>query len=311
MKSMVLRGIVYGILFCIISAAFDVFVSNIIQNINPAIFILYCFILSTLIFIFISGIKTGYRNYLIKAKMNFLNIFQINLSVLLNWGGLILSLKYLEPAVVGIASVACGPALTLIISRYIIKGASSPTKIETYIAWIVLFGVIIMLINSYYGNSGITSTSDYERIIGILCVALSAVGTVFYTFFSKKLSLNNWKSYEVLGLRNVLMLITVLLYGFISNLSFALNAEMLYIVLILSIIGHIFPIFLIQSSIVNLDPIHVSLILLLLPVFTLLFQFADDRVQISYESIGAVIFITVPLALLGINKFKNNKKVIK
>lgn len=311
MKGMVLGGVVYGLLFCIISAAFDVYVSNIIQNINPAIFILYCFILSTLIFVFISGIKTGCRDYFVKAKLNFLSISQVNISVLLNWGGLILSLKYLEPAVVGIASVACGPVLTLVISRYIIKGASSPTKIETYISWVVLIGVIIMLVNSYYGNSGVTSTTYYERFVGILCVALSAVGTVLYTFFSKKLSLNNWKSYEILGLRNVLMLIIVLLYGFSSNLSFVLNSEMLYIVLIISIIGHIFPIFLIQSSIVNLDPIHVSLILLLLPVFTLLFQFTDNRIQVSYESIGAVIFITVLLALLGINKFKNNKKVIK
>lgn len=308
MNNMVLRGVIYGFLFCIISAAFDVYVSNIIQNLNPAVFILYCFMLSSLVFIFISCIKKGGRNYLIKAKMSLLNIFLINISVLLNWGGLILSLKYLEPAVVGIASVACGPALTLVISRYIVKGASFPTKLESYIAWIVIIGVVTMLMNSYFGNSGVTTTTDKERIFGILCVVLSAVGTVLYTFFSKKLSLVNWKPYEILGLRNILMLVTVLVYAFIFKVSFILNTNLVYIIFALSVIGHLLPIFLIQNSIVNLDPIHVSLILLLLPVFTLLFQFTDNRIQISYESIGSVIFITVLLAVLGINKVKNSKR---
>ncbi|NUU66426.1 EamA/RhaT family transporter [Enterobacteriaceae bacterium BIT-l23] len=311
MNNTAYAGVFFGVLFCMISAAFDVYVANITQKLNPAVFIVYCFILSSVVFIVISSRKKGTWNYFLKAKVSFRHLILVNVSVLLNWGGLILSLKYLEPAVVGIVSVACGPALTLVISRYVIKGTSSPTRIEEGIAWIVLVGVIIMLVNSYLGKSGITSTTNNERFIGIVCVVVSAIGTVLYTFISKKLSKNSWKPYEILGFRNILMLIIALVYVVTCKLSFSLSIEMFFIVLALSVIGHIFPVFLIQSSISNLDPMHVSLMLLLLPVFTLLFQFIDSRIQVSYESISAVIFITVLLVVLGINKLQNKNGLRK
>lgn len=43
-------GIAAGIVFCLISAAFDVFVGHLNQRLDPAILIIYCFIISTLIF---------------------------------------------------------------------------------------------------------------------------------------------------------------------------------------------------------------------------------------------------------------------
>ncbi|WFO12793.1 EamA family transporter [Edwardsiella ictaluri] len=217
-------------------------------------------------------------------------------------------MKYLEPAVVGIASVACGPALTLIISRYIIKDTSHPTKYEGYAAWVILTSVVVMLVNSYVGKSGVTDTTTTERIIGISCVVLSAIGTVLYTFFSKRLSTGDWKTYEILGVRNILMLLVTLFYMFSYEISFLLNKEMLLIILSLSIIGHILPVFLIQSSIATLDPIHVSLILLLLPIFTLLFQFFDPRIHISSETFITVIMITFLLIILSIVKLQKIDK---
>ncbi|WFO12792.1 hypothetical protein MAY82_17795 [Edwardsiella ictaluri] len=50
-------GVSLGVVFCMISAGFDVYVANVIQEVNPAIFIIYCFILSTLVFSIISSVK--------------------------------------------------------------------------------------------------------------------------------------------------------------------------------------------------------------------------------------------------------------
>ncbi|ACS85950.1 EamA family transporter [Musicola paradisiaca] len=306
-KNSVLIGVVFGVVFCIISAAFDVFVANITQRLNPAVFIVYCFILSMAFFITLSVVKNR-QGYLQKVKTSIPLLLWVNVAVLLNWGGLIISLKYLEPAVVGIASVACGPALTIIISRYFITGASTPTKLESVVAWAVMAGVIAMLLNSYLGKSGVTNTTHLERTIGIICVISSAIGTVLYTFFSKDLSQKRWKSYEILGFRNVLMLFSALVYCSVSQISLWPGTDLFMIVLALSVIGHIIPIFLIQSSISVLDPIHVSLLLLLLPVFTLAFQFIDQRIFISWESITAVVGILILLVVLGASKFQMGNK---
>lgn len=67
--------------------------------------------------------------------------------------------------------------------------------------------------------------------------------------------------------------------------------------LILVVIGHLLPIYLIQKTIYYLTPIHVSLVLLTLPVFVLLLQYLDARVAFSVASVAAVSIIV--LLLLG------------
>ncbi|WLS79838.1 EamA family transporter [Erwinia pyri] len=300
-------GVVCGIVFCGISAAFDVYVSNITQTLEPSVFIVYCFIIATTIFTSISLFRSG-TSYFKKSFHDIRLLTKVNVAVMLNWGGLILSLKYLEPAVVGIASVACGPALTIVISRYFIRSSSPPNRTEAFIAWIILFGVIVMLINSYFGKSGVVNTSHIERLIGIISVVCSAVGTVLYTFFSKDLGNKGWKSYEILGLRNLLMLLIALAYCSYNNINLITTESLLLTIILLSVLGHVIPIFLIQKSISILDPIHVSLLLLLLPVFTLLLQFFDSRIFISWESILSVVIITFLLIFLGINKFNAKKR---
>ncbi|KER04232.1 hypothetical protein QPK14_09960 [Photorhabdus temperata subsp. temperata] len=109
------NGVIYGIVFCLISAAFDVFVAYLTQSINSAIVIFYCFISSTLLFMTISICK-GVDELILKVRKNTLLVLIINVSVLLNWGELIISLRFLEPAIVGVASVACGPAITILLS---------------------------------------------------------------------------------------------------------------------------------------------------------------------------------------------------
>ncbi|ETS31545.1 transporter [Photorhabdus temperata] len=300
------NGVIYGIVFCLISAAFDVFVAYLTQSINSAIVIFYCFMSSTLLFMAISIFK-GIDELILKVRNNTLLVLIINVSVLLNWGGLIISLRFLEPAIVGVASVACGPAITILLSSLIDKDEAKTEKLEVVISWLVLVGVGIMLVNSFLGNSGLSSTSIQDRIIGIVSVIFSAVGTVLYTIFSKKLFKEKWKTYEILSVRNILMVILSFCYISLSDVSFGLNIEMILPMFILVIIGHLLPIYLIQKTINAIKPLHVSLLLLLIPVFVICFQYLDSRIAFSIESLIAVLVIVSLLTVLGISKIKKTK----
>ncbi|WP_039978687.1 EamA family transporter [Vibrio sagamiensis] len=296
-------GVIFGMIFCFISAIFDVYVGNLSQKLSPAIIIVYCFISSMLLFFSVSIYRSGIRNYYKKISSNFRIILLINLSVVCNWGGLIVSLKYLEPAVVGIATIACGPAITIVFSRFF-KVSTQPTNLELIISWLILAIVIIMLGNSYFGNSGITETSTLNRIIGIICVTISAFGTVAYTLLSKELNNDNWKSYEILGVRNILIVVFSVIYCITNKYSMELDSSGTIMMTLLVTIGHIIPIFLIQKTISKLTPIHTSLVLLFLPIFTLILQYLDERVELSWYSIYAVSGITFLLFIQSINKLK-------
>ncbi|SFS24564.1 hypothetical protein SAMN03159318_00797 [Pseudomonas sp. NFACC42-2] len=82
-----------------------------------------------------------------------------------------------------------------------------------------------------------------------------------------------------------------------SEVSFLLDRELILPMVVLVVIGHLLPIYLIQKTIYYLTPIHVSLVLLTLPVFVLLLQYLDTRVEFSMASVVAVSVIV--LLLLG------------
>ncbi|MBS9422737.1 DMT family transporter [Photorhabdus caribbeanensis] len=302
------NGVIYGVIFCLISAAFDVFVAYLTQSINSAIVIFYCFISSTLLFVMISIYK-GFDQLIVKVRKNTLLVLIINVSILLNWGGLIIALRFLEPAIVGVASVACGPAITILLSSFIDKDEAKTEKLEVVISWLVLIGVGVMLVNSFLGNSGFSSTSIQDRIIGIISVIFGAVGTVLYTIFSKKLFKEKWQTYEILSVRSILMVVLSFCYVAISDVSLRLDIEMILPMSILVIVGHLLPIYLVLKTINAITPLHVSLLFLLIPVFTILFQYLDSRIAFSVESLIAASVIVSLLIILGVSKIKKTNRV--
>ena len=83
----------------------------------------------------------------------------------------------------------------------------------------------------------------------------------------------------------------------LTGVGFSLDRDLIAPMVILVVIGHLVPIYLIQKTIYYLSPIHVSLVLLTLPVFVLLLQYLDARVEFSLASVAAVSVIV--FLLLG------------
>lgn len=292
---MLKQGIFIGLTFCLLSAAFDVYVAFVTQTLSTVVVIFYCFMSSAVLFL-ACAIHRNSASLSLKIKVDWKSIIVVNVSVLLNWGGLFYALRYLEPAVVGVASVACGPALTLLISLLDKRGARIALE-DALVSGLVLFSVGVMLFNSFAGESGISTTSVGQRSLGIFSVIVCALGTVMYTVFSKKMFARQWAIYEILAVRNIAMIAVCVIAIPVAGGSFSINRALILPMLILVVIGHLLPIYLIQKTIYYLTPIHVSLVLLTLPVFVLLLQYLDARVAFSVASVAAVSIIV--LLLLG------------
>lgn len=291
---MIRVGVVVGLVFCLLSAAFDVYVAHITQSINTLLVIFYCFIMSAVFFI-LCALYRDAGSLVSKLRSCWRFVLIVNLAVLLNWGGLFYALRYLEPAVVGVASVACGPALTLVISLLNKRGARVAFA-DALVSCLVLTSVGIMLFNSFAGASGVVAITVGERLLGIVSVLACALGTVMYTVFSKEMFVRQWTVYEILAVRNIAMVGVCVIAIPASGASFALDRELLLPMVILVVIGHVLPIYLIQKTIYYLTPIHVSLVLLTLPVFVLLLQYLDTRVEFSMASVVAVGVIVLLLS---------------
>ncbi|MFC6339302.1 EamA family transporter [Pseudomonas sp. CCM 7891] len=300
-------GVVLGLLFCFISAAFDVYVAFLTQAISTLLVIFYCFVSSGVLFLAYTLLKDK-ASLLFRIKRDMPLVVLANVSVLFNWGGLFYALRYLEPAVVGVASVACGPALTLVISAFDKEGGRAG-RIETVISYLVLLSVGIMLYNSFVGDSGISSNSQEQRVLGIVSVVVCALGTVLYTIVSKRLFSRAWAVHEILATRNILMIVLCVVLILNSGASFGVSSSLVVPMLILVVVGHLLPVYLIQKTIFHLSAIHVSLVLLTLPVFTLALQYLDSRVEFSAPSMVAIIIIVLLLGVLALYKVNEARRV--
>ena len=286
---MVKQGVLIGLLFCLLSAAFDIYVAFVTQTLSTLLVLFYCFAASAGLFL---AFSLYFNPASLRSRLNadWKLAVIINASVLLNWGGLFYALRYLEPAVVGVASVACGPALTLVLSLFN-KRSAKAVFADVLVSCLVLVSVGIMLFNSFTGDSGIASTTTEQRVLGIVAVVVCALGTVMYTIFSKEMFARQWSIYEILAVRNVAMIATCVIAIAATGTGFSLGRELILPMTILVVIGHLLPIYLIQKTIYCLTPIHVSLVLLTLPVFVLLLQYLDARVGFSGASVAAVSVI--------------------
>ena len=300
---MVRTGIAIGLIFSFISAIFDVYVAFVTQVLSSLLVIFYCFTAST-VFFAACAFRRKANVLFSKLAESWWLVIIVNVSVLMNWGGLFYALRYLEPAVVGVASVACGPALTLIIVLAK-KRSAKVAFIDALVSCLVLVSVGIMLFNSFAGDSGIATTTVQQRLLGIASVLVCAVGTVMYTVFSKELFARQWSVYETLAVRNVAMIGVCLIAIPATGESFVLDSELILPMIILVAVGHLLPIYLIQKTIYCLTPIHVSLVLLTLPVFVLLLQYFDARVEFSIASVtavGIIVFLLLGRTLCALRR---------
>lgn len=288
------HGVFLGLLFCLLSAAFDVYVGFVTQTLNTLLVIFYCFIASSALFLAVALLHDP-ASFCSRVKADWDRVLVVNVAVLLNWGGLFYALRYLEPAVVGVASVACGPALTLVISWFD-KSSAKVAFADALIACLVLASVGIMLSNSLAGVSGVETATIGERLLGVSSVLMRALGTVMYTVFSKRMFALQWSVHEVLAVRNIAMIVVCLLALPLTGTGFYLESGLIAPMVVLVVAGHLLPIYLIQKTIYCLSPIHVSLVLLSLPVFVLLLQYLDDRVIFSLASVASVCVIVLLLS---------------
>ena len=203
----------------------------------------------------------------------------------------------------GVASVACGPALTLIVSL-LTNRSVKVAVVDAVVSWLVLISVAIMLFNSLAGDSGVVTTTAVQRGLGIVSVLTCALGTVMYTVFSKEMFARQWSVYEILGVRNIAMVGVCAVAIPATGGSFLLDSGWVLPMAILVIAGHLLPIYLIQKTIYYLTPIHVSLVLLTLPVFVFLFQYLDSRVEFSVASLSAVTVIIFLLSFRSLHALK-------
>ncbi|MGP4971768.1 hypothetical protein [Psychrobacter aquimaris] len=176
------------------------------------------------------------------------------------------------------------------------KGAP-PTKSQLFVVLAIFISMATMIILTLKEKSANGLVDLSFLWIGIVASIICGISISFVTILSKNLNMSGISATQIMMYRFILL---IGFCGFLASgetIFFTLK-EFFLPLLFIALIGNVIPLFTLQLSIEKLEPIMVTLLLVLAPIFYLIIQLFDKSIPISPIS-WIAISITVILVAIG------------
>lgn len=193
----------------------------------------------------------------------------LNMSTALTFLCFFYALKLIEPAIVGAVEIGIGPVLAVIIT--LAMTGVSPTKLRILVCIGILAGCAVLAVAAQQGTG--FAVEGENAWYGLGASVAAGMGAVLITMASKSLLGRGWKFGAVLAHRFYLILPLSAILAFNSDLSgIQWSGDLLVALFIISLVGVLVPLYLLQVGIGRCDPYTVMVTMAALPVITFVFE---------------------------------------
>jgi drug/metabolite transporter (DMT)-like permease len=282
------RGVPPLVAFSVLSAAVDVYAGNRLQAVDPGSVAALSFTVTTALFV---GAELGRRGRaaLRPVRAHAYDVAALNITTALTWLSLLYALKWLEPALVNVVSIAMGPACTILLVPLLRRG-SVGLPIEIAVSLAILAVLVLLLASSFAGLSSLGDISAGRATAGAVATVICGMASAANVIYSKRLSDAGLTPRSVLAVR--FFAIVVISWAVVAGESHPHLLAALPPALVVTVIGVAAPMYLIQLGVRHTEPITVSLLASLAPVVTYVLQLGDPRLRPSPVSLACVLTVT-------------------
>lgn len=286
-------GLVPLLAFAMFTATLDVYAGHQVQTLSPLSVAAISLSLAAAFFFGTEVVRRGLPAALSPFREQRADALALNVTTAVTWLSMLYALKFLEPAVVNVISLAIGPALTVLLGTFLRRGS---TVLRGEIAAAIgICGFLVVLVwASLAGHSGIGERPAAEVVLGIVLTLVCGIASTGNVIFSKRLSDAGCSPRSVLATRFGLMV--AIGWIFVAFDDVPRLAEALVPSAVIAVIGVALPMYLFQVGVRHTEPITAALITTLSPVFALLLQLPDPRLRPSAVSLACIAAITALVA---------------
>ncbi len=286
-------GLVPLAAFAVFTATLDVYAGNQVQTLSPLSVAAISLSLAAAFFFGADVVRRGLTAALSPFREQRADVLAINVTTAVTWLSMLYALKFLEPAIVNVISLAIGPALTVLLGTFVRRG-SAVLRAEIATA-IGICGLLVVLVwASLAGRSGVGERPGAEIVLGIVLTLVCGLASTGNVMFSKRLSDAGNSPRSVLATR--FWLIIAIGWAFTAFDETPRLGEAFVPSAVLAVIGVALPMYLFQVGVRHTEPITAALITTLSPVFALLLQLPDPRLRPSAVSLVCIVAITALVA---------------
>jgi drug/metabolite transporter (DMT)-like permease len=282
-------GIAFVMIFLVLSNTNAVFASNLLQSINPLIFLFWSFLAASITFSILLAVRHGFSALVIRRNWA-IPLLMVNSTTALTWFGYYYALRFIAPAVVTAIMGGLGPLSTIAFQR-VMHWRSVPSRM--YVAATgILLGTGVLAWASVSGQSGIRQISLYASLVGLVAAAIGGIFQALNTMATKRLGELGLTASQIMTHRFYLLIAvaaTLSLAG--PGLSPGSPSRVGYLA-IATVLGVIAPLWPLQRGILLSEPATVAVLLACSPVITYLFQGFDSRLHWSgFSAAGCAIMV--------------------
>lgn len=272
----------FSVIFAaIIFAKQDIWISDLLQNIDPLLFTFWIFLVVTISGIIIAILKKESFK-IVPAAL--LELAGLNVTTLVSWLFTFLALSKGSPAVVAAGTLSAPLLVSLILFER--KRSLSFTNIALLV--LIFLGLAIGAIEDSH-------SLELDTLTLIYCL-LGSFGVVGNSFFMKRLHRFNIKGDVVLSYRFLLLLLFLSGYFYFQQGTVPTLPIALHTILSISLLTSYIPLFVLYYAHLHLEIFFINLLLALTPVFSLLLIAMTNNSQ----PIQPYHYLSIALVLIGV-----------
>lgn len=270
------------VLAVFLQAAGKVMYGTWLPNVPSPFFVFVSFALTAAFFLGISGRGIG--------DSAWRPLLLLNASTALTFLSFFFALKMIEPAIVGAVEIGVGPVLAVVVALFMT--GEKPTVARVVVCCGVLAGCTVLAGAALQGTG--FSSSGLEAWLGLAASTAAGTGAVLITVASKTLTNRNWTFGAILAHRFYLILPISLILSVRADLSgVEWGVGFLLTLGVVSLIGVLLPLYLLQVGIGRCDPYTVMVTMAALPVMTFIIEGLSPVYSWSWLTAGGVLIVTL------------------
>ncbi|MFD0597111.1 hypothetical protein ACFQZ4_36620 [Catellatospora coxensis] len=290
--SVIGRGVAPVVCYAFMTAVVNVYAGRVFQSLDPAAVAAISFSLTGVLF---AALELGTRGSGIVAmvRARWRDVVAINVTTAMAWLTVLFSLKYIEPAIVNVLSLAVGPVFVALAGP-ILRRSSKTVAAEMGASAGIFVLILALTWGSLTGRSAVGQIGHREAVLGVGLAVVSGLASAANIVLSKRLSDSAFSPKSVLAVRFFITIAASWLM--VGAAAQPRLAQSLLPGLVLTAISVVVPLYLLQLGVKHAEPMTVSLLVCLGPGFALAFQLFDRRLTVSPLSVGCIMGITALVA---------------
>ncbi|MDO5971385.1 hypothetical protein Q4Q35_16385 [Flavivirga aquimarina] len=290
-KKLITKGGFFIFSYITVSAISNVFINHTTRSIDPIVTLFYSSIFTIIFFSILNFGELNKNISLIKENKN--SILWLNIFNAIIWVVIFYSLKVLSPSVFSCLFLGAIP-----INLFIIGLRNSKTsKKNNFIIATLLFSIFILMLCLVYQDVSDANISQLLKY-GTLVTIIGGIVAAFIMNISKKLADKKLPASLVVSLRFYGLLIISIIIMISNQSRFLIKPAVLLELLALALTSMAFPLFLLQKALKTLNPLHVSIMITIIPILTYLLQILTGYYSFSIAKFGITILFSLLLIIL-------------